>query len=102
MAKVEYVVVDGCIQSGATLVKKGEVFAPPSAEVRDLLLAEGVIVARGKLESGNRAPRRQPAPGQGGSPTPAPTPGPGAGGGNSDEEEEEEEEEEEDDDGAGS
>lgn len=97
MAKVEYVVVDGCVQSGAALVKKGEVFVPPSAEVRDLLLAEGVIVARGKLESGSRGARRQAGPGQGGAPASAPAPAPDGGGGNPDEEEEEEEEEEDDD-----
>ncbi|AZL67943.1 hypothetical protein [Pseudomonas oryziphila] len=97
MAKVEYVVVDGCVQSGTTLVKKGEVFVPPTAEVRDLLLAEGVIVARGKLESASRAARRQPGLGQGGAPASAPAPAPDGGGGNPDEEEEEEEEEEDDD-----
>ncbi|MFP3535317.1 hypothetical protein [Pseudomonas protegens] len=50
-AKVEYVVVDGCIQDGADIVRAGEVYAPPSTEVRDLLLAEGKIAKRGKLDA---------------------------------------------------
>ncbi|NMZ26047.1 hypothetical protein HBO40_00330 [Pseudomonas protegens] len=50
-AKVEYVVVDGCIQDGADIVRAGEVYAPPSTEVRDLLLAEGKITKRGKLDA---------------------------------------------------
>ncbi|UVL73865.1 hypothetical protein [Pseudomonas protegens] len=50
-AKVEYVVVDGCIQDGGEVVKKGEVYAPPSTEVRDQLLAEGKIAKRGKLDA---------------------------------------------------
>ncbi|MCO7614509.1 hypothetical protein NJH83_30175 [Pseudomonas chlororaphis] len=50
-AKVEYVVVDGCIQDGREVVKKGEVYAPPNTEVRDQLLAEGKIAKRGKLDA---------------------------------------------------
>lgn len=88
-AKIEYVVVDGCIQDGTKIVRKGEVYVPPSAEVREFLLAEGRIVARGKLDSsGSRAPRRPAAP----SPTPNPAPNDDGG-----EEEEEEEDEENDD-----
>lgn len=88
-AKIEYVVVDGCIQDGTKIVRKGEVYVPPSAEVREFLLAEGRIVARGKLDSsGGRAPRRPAAP------SPTPNPGPNDDGG---EEEEEEEDEENDD-----
>ena len=49
-AKVEYVVVDGCIQDGSNIVKRGEVYDPPSPEVRDLLLEEGKIAKRGKLD----------------------------------------------------
>ncbi|EKT4539542.1 hypothetical protein QEM15_001696 [Pseudomonas putida] len=52
-AKVEYVVVDGCIQDGTKVVRKDEVYVPPSAEIRDILLAEEVIARRGKLESGS-------------------------------------------------
>ena len=51
--KVEYVVIEGCVQDGAKLVRKGEVYVPPSIEIRDLLLDEGVIAKRGKLESGS-------------------------------------------------
>lgn len=50
-AKVEYVVVDGCIQDGSNIVNKGEVYDPPNAEVRDLLLEEGKIAKRGKLDA---------------------------------------------------
>lgn len=50
-AKVEYVVVDGCIQDGADIVRAGEVYAPPSTEVRDLLLEECKIAKRGKLDA---------------------------------------------------
>lgn len=49
-AKAEYVVVDGCVQDGNQIVKKGEVYDPPNAEVRDLLVEEGKIVKRGKLD----------------------------------------------------
>lgn len=58
MAKIEYVVVDGCIQCGSKIIRKNEVYVPPSAEIRELLLAEGKIVARGKINTGrtNRAP----------------------------------------------
>lgn len=92
-AKIEYVVVDGCIQDGTKIVRKGEVYVPPSAEVREFLLAEGRIVARGKLDSsGSRAPKRPAAP------SPIPNPAPNDDGG---EEEEEEEDEEKDDLGEG-
>ncbi len=84
MAKVEYVVVDGCIQDGGKVVKAGEVFVPSSAAIRELLLEEGAIVARGKLSTGGRSSGRSPSAGP---PAPAPD------GGNPDEEEEEEEEE---------
>ncbi|MCS4261094.1 hypothetical protein EDF83_0598 [Pseudomonas protegens] len=50
-AKVEYVVVDGCIQDGSQIVKKGDVYDPPNTEVRDLLLEEGKIAKRGKLDA---------------------------------------------------
>ncbi|WP_198035918.1 hypothetical protein [Pseudomonas monteilii] len=50
-AKIEYVVVDGCIQDGNKVVRKGEVYVPPSAELRDALLDEGIIARRGKLDS---------------------------------------------------
>lgn len=50
-AKIEYVVVDGCIQDGNKIVRKGEVYVPPSAELRDVLLDEGIITRRGKLDS---------------------------------------------------
>lgn len=50
-AKIEYVVVDGCIQDGSKVVRKGEVYVPPSAELRDVLLEEGIIARRGKLDS---------------------------------------------------
>lgn len=96
MAKVEYVVVDGCIQDGGKVVKAGEVFVPSSAAIRELLLEEGAIVARGKLSTGGRSSGRSPSAGP-----PAPAPAPAPGGGNPDEEEEEEEEEEEDDGGEG-
>ncbi|UZD97395.1 hypothetical protein LOY64_10455 [Pseudomonas corrugata] len=54
-AKVEYYVVNGSVQDGAKVVRKGEVYVPPSTEIRDLLLEEGVIAKRGKLESGSGA-----------------------------------------------
>lgn len=92
-AKIEYVVVDGCIQDGTKVVRKGEVYVPPSAEVREALLEEGVIAARGKLDSGSRASRRQ-------SPAGAPSPSPAKAAGDGEPDEEEEEEEEEDDDGS--
>ncbi|WP_176518048.1 hypothetical protein [Pseudomonas faucium] len=50
-AKIEYVVVDGCIQDGTKVVRKGEVYIPQSNELRDTLLDEGVIARRGKLDS---------------------------------------------------
>lgn len=52
-AKIEYVVVDGCIQDGTRVVRKGEVYVPPSAELRDILLEEGIIARRGKLDPGS-------------------------------------------------
>lgn len=54
-AKIEYVVVDGCIQDGNKVVRKGEVYVPPSAELRDVLLDEGIITRRGKLDSENES-----------------------------------------------
>lgn len=54
-AKVEYVVIEGCVQDGVNLVRKGKVYVPPSTEIRDLLLEEGVIAKRGKLEPGSDA-----------------------------------------------
>ncbi|WP_145181832.1 hypothetical protein [Pseudomonas sp. URMO17WK12:I11] len=91
-AKIEYVVVDGCVQDGTKTVRKGEVYVPPSVEVREFLIAEGRIVARGKLDSsGSRAPKRAAAP------SPTPSPAPTDDGGEEDEEEEEEEDEEKDD-----
>lgn len=48
-AKIEYVVVDGCIQDGANVVLKGEVYVPPSKELTDKLIEEGKIAPRGKL-----------------------------------------------------
>ncbi|HDS1059354.1 hypothetical protein [Pseudomonas putida] len=54
-AKIEYVVVDGCIQDGSKVVRKGEVYVPPSAELRDVLLEEGIISRRGKLDSENES-----------------------------------------------
>lgn len=88
MAKVEYVVVDGCVQDGSKVVKTGEVFVPSSADLRELLLAEGVIVARAKLGAPARSSARSPSSG-----APAPAPVTDAGGGAPDDEEEEEEEE---------
>lgn len=41
--KAEYLVVDGCVQDGRTVVVKGEPYSPPSKEVADALLAEGRI-----------------------------------------------------------
>ncbi len=76
MAKIEYVVVDGCIQCGNKLIRKGEVYVPPSAEIRELLLAEGKIVARGKINTGSRAARSQTSTAQGAASTggqPAPS-----------------------------
>lgn len=94
MAKVEYVVVDGCIQDAGKVVKAGEVFVPSSAAIRELLLEAGAIVARGKLSTGGRSAGRSPSAGPP-APTPAPAPGTDAGGGNPDEEDEEEEDEDE-------
>ncbi|AYO01057.1 hypothetical protein D8767_19720 [Pseudomonas sp. LTGT-11-2Z] len=50
-AKIEYVVVDGCIQDGTKVVKKGEVFMSSNKEVLELLIEEGKIAPRGKLPS---------------------------------------------------
>ncbi|MDO7900629.1 hypothetical protein ACE1YR_00730 [Pseudomonas sp. K1(2024)] len=76
MAKVEYVVVSGCIQNGSQVVREGDVFVPPSIALRDALLAEGVIAAGGKLEQGGRGPRRQSGAG---GPVPNPEGGSGEG-----------------------
>lgn len=48
-AKIEYVVVDGCIQDGAKVVHKGEVYLPSSKELVEQLVDEGKIAPRGKL-----------------------------------------------------
>ncbi|AZC37101.1 hypothetical protein [Pseudomonas chlororaphis] len=48
-AKTEYVVVDGCLQDGAKVIRQGEVYDPPSKEVAALLVAEGKIARRGQL-----------------------------------------------------
>ncbi|RWU18103.1 hypothetical protein DM813_25920 [Pseudomonas alkylphenolica] len=48
-AKIEYVVIDGCIQDGAKVVRKGEVYVPPSKELAEELIDEGKIAPRGKL-----------------------------------------------------
>jgi len=48
-AKIEYVVVDGCIQDGLKVFKQGEVYVPPNKEVLELLEGEGKIARRGKL-----------------------------------------------------
>ncbi|WP_460415475.1 hypothetical protein [Pseudomonas sp. microsymbiont 2] len=98
MAKVEYVVVDGCIQDGGKVVKAGEVFVPSSAAIRELLLEEGAIVARGKLSTSSRSAGRSPSAGP---PAPAPAPASGPDGGGNPDEEEEEEEEDEDEGGEG-
>ncbi|MGY2170561.1 hypothetical protein [Pseudomonas gingeri] len=64
MAKVEYVVVDGCIQDGKKVYVKGDVYVAPSTGIRDLLLDEGKIVARGKLDPpAARSPGPSPQPG---------------------------------------
>lgn len=43
--KAEYLVIDGCVQDGRTVVVKGEFYSPPSKEVADALLAEGRIAS---------------------------------------------------------
>ncbi|AZC31539.1 hypothetical protein C4K38_3580 [Pseudomonas chlororaphis subsp. piscium] len=48
-AKTEYVVVDGCLQDGAKVIRQGEIYDPPSKEVAALLVAEGKISRRGQL-----------------------------------------------------
>ncbi|MFF7861445.1 hypothetical protein [Pseudomonas monteilii] len=48
-AKIEYVVVDGCIQDGTKIVKKGEVFMSSDKEVLEQLVEERKIAPRGKL-----------------------------------------------------
>ncbi|WP_252090436.1 hypothetical protein [Pseudomonas sp. MWU13-3659] len=48
-AKIEYVVVDGCLQDGNEVIREGEVYTPPSKEVAELLLDEGKIARRGQL-----------------------------------------------------
>ncbi len=50
-AKVEYVVVDGCVQDGSKVTRKGEVYVPSSKELGELLIEECKIAARGKLPS---------------------------------------------------
>lgn len=41
--KTEYIVIDGCIQEGKERYLPGQSYAPPSATLRDELLAGGVI-----------------------------------------------------------
>ncbi|MNE85869.1 hypothetical protein D3C80_1829130 [compost metagenome] len=48
-AKIEYVVVDGCIQDGDKVVRKGAVYVPPNKELAEELVEEGKIAPRGKL-----------------------------------------------------
>lgn len=48
-AKIEYVVVDGCVQDGCKIYKRGETYVPPSKEILELLLGEDKIAPRGKL-----------------------------------------------------
>lgn len=43
--KAEYLVIDGCVQDGRTVIMKGEPYSPPSKEVADALLAEGRIAS---------------------------------------------------------
>lgn len=43
--KDEYLVIDGCVQDGRTVVVKGKPYSPPSKEVADALLAEGRIAS---------------------------------------------------------
>ncbi|MNJ73380.1 hypothetical protein D3C77_701670 [compost metagenome] len=52
-AKIEYVVVDGCVQDGSKIYKKGETYAAPSKDILELLLDEGKIAPRGKLPAQN-------------------------------------------------
>lgn len=48
-AKIEYVVVEGCIQEGAKVFRKGEVYVPASKELAEDLIDTGKIAPRGKL-----------------------------------------------------
>ncbi|WP_110968321.1 hypothetical protein [Pseudomonas huaxiensis] len=48
-AKIEYVVVDGCIQDGKKVIRQGEVYTPSNKELTDLLIEEGKIAKRGQL-----------------------------------------------------
>lgn len=48
-AKIEYVVVDGCIQNGKKVFRQGELYSPPSKEIAELLIAEGKLAKRGQL-----------------------------------------------------
>ncbi|MGX0889036.1 hypothetical protein AB7M22_001044 [Pseudomonas sp. ADAK2 TE3594] len=43
--KAEYLVIDGCVQHGRTVVVKGEPYNPPSKEVAEALLTEGRIAS---------------------------------------------------------
>lgn len=43
--KAEYLVIDGCVQDGRTVIVKGEPYSPPNKEVADALLAEGRIAS---------------------------------------------------------
>ncbi len=49
--KTEYVVLDGCIQDGAKVIKKGEVFDCSDKELLKLLVEEDKIARRGQLPS---------------------------------------------------
>ena len=41
-AKIEWVVVDGCVQDGGKVFKSGDVYVPPSKAVQEALEAEGI------------------------------------------------------------
>lgn len=41
--KADYIVIDGCIQEGKECYLPGQAYTPPSAALRDELLARGVI-----------------------------------------------------------
>lgn len=41
--KIEYIVIDGCIQDGRNVIVAGQPYSPPSKEVADALIAQGKI-----------------------------------------------------------
>ncbi|SIQ37173.1 hypothetical protein [Aquipseudomonas alcaligenes] len=41
--KPDFVVIDGCVQEGSTVFVKGTPYAPPSKEVAEDLVKQGVI-----------------------------------------------------------